>query len=346
MALNLKAFVTLDGRGFAAGAAFIERQANSLASKVGAYFTAGAIATGLVSLSRKTINFADDIGDLSRRLEISTDFLQRFQYAAIKSGASVEDLRSVIEQLNVSRLEALGGNKEAIAAFRQLGIGQSDLRQGSDKLVMTIAEAFEKGSAQQLLPAFKSIGGRAAGALVATFKDGLSEEMTKAPIIPPETIAAIKIVKDEFTAMAQVLAVEFAPALVKISREVVKAAYLIKTGFLVMTFQKDKAEREVFKLQEFLLDFDEKVKTTAAALASPTATPLFRAITSQSAEKIEANAAEIPSDALVRVGNFLGSNQNTVQAIGQETNKWLRSIDNRLYQILSKQTTEDGGFPL
>jgi hypothetical protein len=69
---------------------------------------------------------ADDLGDMSDRLGISTAALQEWGYAAQLSGSSAEDFQASIGHVVRSIAEAGSGGKEMSAAFRKLGVDVKD----------------------------------------------------------------------------------------------------------------------------------------------------------------------------------------------------------------------------
>src|SRR5262245_48825305 len=111
---------------------------------LGSVFTVGAIT----ALTKKTIDYAGRLNDLSSRLGVSTDFLQEFRYVAQQAGVDFDKLTAVMEQFNKSRQEALGGNKKKLAALGEFGITPGQVGRNEDLIFGPIAKAFEKGDAQ------------------------------------------------------------------------------------------------------------------------------------------------------------------------------------------------------
>jgi hypothetical protein len=374
MALKLEAQIALDGSGFQAGLNKVEAAAGRFGRNVigliGGAFTVGAAASALKGLTVKTIEFADRIGDASQRLGVSTDFLQAFEFAAKKSGASVDDLVGAIEKLNSARVEALSGPKDnpQLQAFARLGVSKADLQSniGTEQIVLKIAAAFKTESAQSLIPAFREIAGRGAGALVATFRNDLDAEMNKAPLISPEQIALIKGMRDQLSALSQVVTAQTAPALINTTKALIAAGFgvkstfaflqaglggknILKAGVSAVTVDPagfinaiknfdakkgQKAQEDVLAdMVKFFLELDAIMKDAAKDFRNPP-TPNFSGI------KPKATAGGIGSpegDSLSRVGNFLGQSQGPIVQIGERTNQLLTGIHGTLLRIESKK---------
>lgn len=87
------------------------------------------VALGLsqmVNFTNETAAAADDLGDLSERLNISTESLQAWGFAAQQNGSSAEEFAGSIGHLVRSVSEAGGGSKEALASFKKLGVQVKD----------------------------------------------------------------------------------------------------------------------------------------------------------------------------------------------------------------------------
>lgn len=154
---------------------------------------------------RSSVELGEKIYDLSRRLGISTDAVQLWDSALRKNSSSIESAVGFFEKLGVARdkiLQGKAGSAALIDDFKQLGVSIDDLRtKRIEDVAAQIAQAFSEGDTQQLIGALRSVGGRAAGEMVAAFRGGLSEmidpNQTKITIINPDQVALLKEAADD-----------------------------------------------------------------------------------------------------------------------------------------------------
>lgn len=189
--------------------------ANQAGAKIGKGI-AGAFAqqaAGLLSAAvveeaiRRTIDYADKVGDLAKRLGISTDAVQVWDYAVRTSGSTVEAFTSFMEKLAVTRQKALSGDEKSIEGLKKFGVEISSLK--TDRLEETaakISDVFKAGGdPQKLISALRDVGGKSAGELIPTLSGGIREAGEEAKklglIIDNETITKLKEVADQATTM-------------------------------------------------------------------------------------------------------------------------------------------------
>ena len=96
----------------------------------------GAIATAFVKCSKDVAAFADDLLTLSSTTGLTTDELQKLQYASDFVDVSVETMSSSMTKLTQQMSKARDGSKESAEAFKQLHIritdSQGALRDSND----------------------------------------------------------------------------------------------------------------------------------------------------------------------------------------------------------------------
>ena len=98
------------------------------AAKWGTAIVGGASAAvgGILALTNKTAEYADEIDKLSERTGINREELQRWKYAAAQSGGDIGKLEVGIKKLSDVMDDAMNGNKKAAEAFQKLGISLTD----------------------------------------------------------------------------------------------------------------------------------------------------------------------------------------------------------------------------
>ena len=182
------------------------------------FLGAAGMFTAVEETMRRSVEWGAHIIELSNRLGISTEAVQRWDYALKQDGSSVESAAGFFEKLATAREKINKGDASAdklISNFRSLGVTLDDLKtKRIEDIAAQIARTFGSGDPQQLIGELRAIGGRGAGELVASFRGGLSEllDPSKTPqlvIVSDHALNNLKEAKDaatglmhELTAMA------------------------------------------------------------------------------------------------------------------------------------------------
>lgn len=90
--------------------------------RVGLIATAAAAGTIAVATIASNIKLLDSLDDMAEKTGLSVEKLSALRYAGETSGTSVEALSGGISRLSRLMAQAAGGNKEATATFRALGV--------------------------------------------------------------------------------------------------------------------------------------------------------------------------------------------------------------------------------
>lgn len=119
---HVKVRLGLDSKGFNDGLG----RAQMKAQKFGANFKStfvGAIGTAVIArASQQIIDFGASIGDLSDRVGVSAEFLQKMQFSAEQNGASAEEANKAISRLAKSIGDAKDGLSTAVRGFEQANV--------------------------------------------------------------------------------------------------------------------------------------------------------------------------------------------------------------------------------
>ncbi len=380
--MDLRVFLKLDGSGFQQGLTsakhsvkqFGEQAFGGLKEEIFAAFTAGAI----IEMSKKTIEWAGHVQDLSDRLGVSVEYLQQMQYVAKRSGSSVDTLAGFFEKLAINRQEALAGNQDSakkLASFEKLGVSAQTLSStGTQGLTDIIADAFKNGgSSEALIGALRDVGGRGAGELIASFTHGLAEGRQAAvdagAVMSEDTVDALKEIDDEFEELKIQLMVNLGPAILTVVSwlknlwDVFKAGAAAVQGFMeVFSFKKlfsgqaereqnmadakkEAADRSDAVMQESIDDQLRNEKEARERSAARHARQRGDIIPIQTYKPKEHEEKKV-TDSLISVGNFLGAGRSTLESIGIETNNLLRESREYLRQIANKtaNTTPNSGM--
>ncbi len=244
----------------------------SKAGKSVAGFAKKAIAIGAsflvarAGVSKFTEAFAElsKLGELSKSLQVSPDFLRGLKIGAEEVGESFEKAQDIIKEFNIRIGEAVGvGTGPAVEALELIGIAVKDLEGlNPEEQFLKVADALSKIDNQQvkIFAAGDIFGGAGEDmlSLLEKGKKGIEDLKKKAqelggPISREdlEKIAraniAIKNIGITFDGIIQQLAIKFAPALEDIATTMQKllgfaksfsAEWLDMTN-IVLTFQAE-----------------------------------------------------------------------------------------------------------
>lgn len=172
---------------------------------------------GMAEFITSQIDAGSAINDLSERLGVGTDELQRFQFAAGLVGVDAERAATSLQFLNKNIGEALSGNAEATKGFHDLGVAikgpDGSVRELGD-VIPEVADAFAKmGSDQERTEKAMKLFGKSGAALIPLLKGG-SE--------------GLEAMRKEFDALGGGLSKEFIEAADKTGDELDKLKFGIR----------------------------------------------------------------------------------------------------------------------
>src|SRR5690242_10375983 len=96
--------------------------ASSLGEAVNEKLAQVASIAAVEQIIEKTIEYGETVSDLARRLDISTDAVQEWDFALKMNGSNIQAAIPFFEKLASARQKALEGKDEQVQAFRRLGI--------------------------------------------------------------------------------------------------------------------------------------------------------------------------------------------------------------------------------
>lgn len=88
----------------------------------------GVLVTGLTAAFNTAVNRMDAFDELSERIGVSVDQLQRLAYAGQMTGVTQEDLASALQRVSVNAGKALDGNAKLTRGFNAMGIEVRELK--------------------------------------------------------------------------------------------------------------------------------------------------------------------------------------------------------------------------
>jgi hypothetical protein len=159
-----------------------DKMAKTFKRDVASAFAGVFVVDKVVDLGLKAIQTAGQLNDLSQQLGVSAKFLQEMKFAAEMGGASLSDVESGLQKIQIARQKALGGNDELVAAFESLGVSSEQLKSSRiEDIFMQIGRSFEGGAnPEELVAAFTQIAGKGAGSLIPAMASGLADAAEQA----------------------------------------------------------------------------------------------------------------------------------------------------------------------
>lgn len=367
--LKLVAELGGDGSGFNA----MMNRAHASTKVFGSMFSglkgmiAGAFTIGAITnYTRKTIDLAGHLRDVSDSLNINVELLQKMTNAAKLSGGSLEDLQKFAFELNKSRQEAVNkpDGKEA-AAFGRLGMSAADIsNMPIQDFLLKLQRAFANGADSGMANDLQEVGGRAAKKLIGAFQEGFDKG---GPIMSEDVIDQLDEIGDRFTTLGTRLKTEFAPILVDLGNTVIQVMRGLKSSFLelfgfVSGFVGTKGsikERVSAGMNQaainaeglILENSDDDMRAAQAAQnrrrnrrREERGDPGFTSQTSSGVGSGKESSRQmrgpgLQTDSLVGIGNFLGRNPSLVNNIANQqldvARKQLTTLDRILVAVKS-----------
>lgn len=243
--------LSVDSKGVSHGINEASKEFKEIGNKVSTAVS-GLVGLGAFEeLTRRTIDYAGHISDLSARTGISTGALQEFDYAAKQSGASVDEVTSALEKLAQAQTQALGGDSTKQNAFARLGVSLSQLKeQRPEQVFKAIANNLKDiPQSAQLVNDMVETLGRSSTNLLPAFRDGFSDAAESARelgiVIDSDIIQKLDHFGDTFGTIGKQVISTFAPVVAWMSGQFdnfrAGVAYLSAAlGSLSVDFQKNK----------------------------------------------------------------------------------------------------------
>nr|BAR32847.1 Phage-related minor tail protein [uncultured Mediterranean phage uvMED] len=96
---HFKALMSLDSASFEQGLVKAQGKVKKFNSELSGMFTRFLGATALVGFTNNVIQFGASLGDVSKKLGVSSDFLQKFRYSAEQSGVGAKEAELGLQRL-------------------------------------------------------------------------------------------------------------------------------------------------------------------------------------------------------------------------------------------------------
>jgi hypothetical protein len=378
--LRLVAELGGDGSGFQA----MMNRANMSAKNFGSQtmaplknLIAGAFTIGAITaLSRKTVEFASHLRDISDALRVNVEWFQKRANAAKVAGGSEDDLFKFIDVMGKSRSAAVQKPEgEEAKTFQRLGFSSAEIQNLNTMAFFDrIVKAFGEGATAQTSVDVEKVGGKSARNLLAAFSDQFRSD-TK--VMSEQMVDELDKIGDQFTIFGNLLMIQFAPAILVAANAVRKflsyipqfatglaaghsaakagAAEDLKKGLPLASRMANVLENLWKGFQHGVVseEADQKdaedqskaaeVKALALRKKREGSAPGFEPL---DLEEKKARGPALPTDALVGIGNFLGRNPSLVNNIASQQLQVARQHLEVGKQILTAiKAVSKGGLP-
>jgi hypothetical protein len=166
----------------------------ALVSAAGAFGIAFSV-NALKNFALGVLDTGAAIGDMSEKLGISAEAVQRFGYAADQSGASIETVDSAIKKMNANLAE---GNTSTISALETAGLQFADIRRmAPEQAFIAIGDAVARIEDPMLRAQVATeLFGKAGQELIPTFLAGIKQVGDATTVMADDTVKRLKDAQD------------------------------------------------------------------------------------------------------------------------------------------------------
>ncbi len=212
--VSVMANLGLNTNKFNTGLKKSQRSLKSFGQQAKSTFGVGLGAAAIGAAGQKLINYSDKLDKTSKKLGITTDFLQKFRFAAEQTGVETRTTDMALQRFARRLGEAANGGGELLPVLQQYNIQTKDAAGNTRKTEHVMADLADtiKGiedPQERLRVAFKAFDSEGA-ALVTTLADGSAglkaygEQAEKTgQIIQEDNIATLVEFKDQMNILSK-----------------------------------------------------------------------------------------------------------------------------------------------
>jgi hypothetical protein len=210
--------------------------------RLGELAIAATIGESLKEAGEKALEFAGNVQFVAEQVGVSTDFLQKYRYAAGQFGVGTEEAQTGLGKFTRSIGEAANGNSQLIALFNRLGVKVRDAAgnvRSTEAVFKDVANAIAKiDNPGQRAADVMTLFGRGSIGLVPLLQQGAAgfNDLAKAAeqlgiVLSPELIEHSEQVNHKLAALKQILDAQLSSAIAQnaeaignLASEVIKLA--------------------------------------------------------------------------------------------------------------------------
>ena len=222
---------------------------------LGEFALGAALGESLIETGKHALEFAGNVKFVSEQVGTSTDFLQKYRFAAGQFGVGTQEADAGLTKFARSVGEAANGNKAIIELFNRLGVNVRDAGgnvRSVESVFLDTANAIQKikDPAQQSADTLTLMGRGAAGLkpLLAEGAAGFSELAAQAQalgvVLGPELIEHSEEVNHKLAALKGIVDAQMASAIAQNAGAIEGlASAFVKAAGAVATFMSGHPER-------------------------------------------------------------------------------------------------------
>lgn len=192
----------------------MEKRFSQLKGVIGGVF-AGLSVGAFASWIKQSIDAADQVNELSQKLSINAESLQKWGYAASVSGGSLDETAAALKKLSINISEAANGSETAREKFDSIGVSFLDATgkiRSADSVLLDISDKFQSTASDANKTAVAvDLFGKSGTAMIPVLNEGsasLQEMMQQAQdlglVISQETLTAADNFNDSLTTLVGV----------------------------------------------------------------------------------------------------------------------------------------------
>ena len=180
--------------------------------QIGGAIAAAFTVQQVTAFIGNVVETANKVGDLSVKLGISTEAVQRFQFAAEQGGTTIDNVGRSIQTMNDKLSE---GGKGTIAALGQLGLDINKLRDSSpEQAFINIGDAIAGiENPMDRTRIAMELFGKSGSENIQMFLNGIKKVSDDTKVMSEETIARLKDASDAWTRFKNSLVIHTGEAL-------------------------------------------------------------------------------------------------------------------------------------
>jgi hypothetical protein len=284
---------------------------------------AGMLGIGLgiervVDFGSHVLETASQIGDLSTRLGVSTEFTQRMSFAAGQTGTTMQAVGTAIEKMNATLSK---GEDSTIKILRDAHLSFDEIRaMKPEDAFYAITDAIQKIPDPMLQAEMAvRIFGKGGQEILPAIKEGFRDIGAAAAVMSKSTVKSLKDVQDQWEAAKQQLTVWAAEAATQGGKQAFEFGNAIQFLKIRITEGKEAAADFNYGIRRLAGDLQNvgDVSLTAANNVKPLTQAQREA--KEEAEK----ATKAQDDAIKVLKSYYGVAETVNQQTKEEVNGWL-----------------------
>ncbi|MBA3891167.1 MAG: hypothetical protein H0X64_11630, partial [Gemmatimonadaceae bacterium] len=180
----------------------IGSSAKMMAGALGLAFSVGAITRFVVGITKS----ASEIDDLSKKVGVSREAIQRWKYAAEQSGQSIETIERAVSVMNMKLAD---GDKSTVAALKKAGLSFDEIRrmrpEDAFNAIVRAIEDIEDPMARADVAV--KIFGKTGQDLLPAIADGFADTAAAAKVMSDETIQRLDAAGDAWVKLSNTVTI-------------------------------------------------------------------------------------------------------------------------------------------